>query len=187
MSLMLPASRILCPSYCTVLVLTVRCYRIGTIDLPISTPGRVTVIHSVYSKHAVLGVALLHLGFYCKMPCYPLHTWLSETHVESTTEGSIILAGIYLKVGCYQRNTAVVLSTACSQHSMRAPSLTLYSLNGRSHPSGAVLVLTGSSTVGVLTVSRWDECMLLCQGRSPTGGAGLVLTVGHPLVVPSRT
>jgi NADH-quinone oxidoreductase subunit M len=46
-----------------------------------------------------MAALLMHCGFYCKLPAYPLHVWLMETHVESTTEGSIILAGVYLKVG----------------------------------------------------------------------------------------
>ena len=41
----------------------------------------------------------LHVAFYSKIPSYPLHHWLTEAHVESTTEGSILLAGVYLKVG----------------------------------------------------------------------------------------
>lgn len=47
----------------------------------------------------VTSTLMLHMGFYSKIPCYPLHHWLTEAHVESTTEGSVILAGIYLKIG----------------------------------------------------------------------------------------
>jgi NADH:ubiquinone oxidoreductase subunit 4 (subunit M) len=46
-----------------------------------------------------MATVLLHVAFYCKIPCYPFHVWLTEAHVESTTEGSVVLAGIYLKVG----------------------------------------------------------------------------------------
>ena len=42
---------------------------------------------------------MLHYGFYSKIPCYPLHHWLTEAHVECSTEASILLAGVYLKVG----------------------------------------------------------------------------------------
>ena len=41
----------------------------------------------------------MHVAFYTKIPSAPLHHWLLEAHVESSTEGSIILAGVYLKVG----------------------------------------------------------------------------------------
>ena len=54
------------------------------------------VAHGVYG---VVVASMLHVAFYTKVPCWPLHSWLTEAHVESTTEGSVILAGVYLKVG----------------------------------------------------------------------------------------
>nr|ATQ37486.1 NADH dehydrogenase subunit 4 [Rhynchopus euleeides] len=50
------------------------------------------------SKEYVYTV-LLHIAFSTKIPCYPVHAWLVDAHVESTTEASILLAGIYLKIG----------------------------------------------------------------------------------------
>ena len=35
------------------------------------------------------------------MPIFPLHTWLPDAHVEAPTAGSIMLAGVLLKVGAY--------------------------------------------------------------------------------------
>ena len=47
----------------------------------------------------------LWLGFFAsfavKMPMWPVHTWLPDAHVEAPTAGSIILAGVLLKVGDY--------------------------------------------------------------------------------------
>jgi NADH-quinone oxidoreductase subunit M len=40
-------------------------------------------------------------SFAVKIPIYPFHTWLPEAHVEAPTVGSILLAGILLKLGCY--------------------------------------------------------------------------------------
>ncbi len=41
------------------------------------------------------------LGFGVKIPTVPLHNWLPDAHVEAPTEGSVILAGIQLKMGAY--------------------------------------------------------------------------------------
>ena len=41
------------------------------------------------------------LAFAAKIPIFPLHIWLPEAHVEASTVGSVILAGILLKVGVY--------------------------------------------------------------------------------------
>lgn len=41
------------------------------------------------------------LAFLVKMPMFPLHTWLPDAHVEAPTAGSVILAGVLLKMGTY--------------------------------------------------------------------------------------
>jgi NADH-quinone oxidoreductase subunit M len=41
------------------------------------------------------------LAFAIKLPAFPLHTWLPDAHVEAPTPGSVILAGVMLKMGTY--------------------------------------------------------------------------------------
>jgi len=41
------------------------------------------------------------LGFAANVPLFPLHTWLPDAHTEAPTAGSIILAGVMLKLGTY--------------------------------------------------------------------------------------
>ena len=43
----------------------------------------------------------LFIGFATKFPVVPLHTWLPDAHVEAPTAGSVILAGVLLKLGAY--------------------------------------------------------------------------------------
>ncbi|HLE95926.1 MAG TPA: NADH-quinone oxidoreductase subunit M [Candidatus Thermoplasmatota archaeon] len=43
----------------------------------------------------------LLLGFLVKFPVVPFHTWLPDAHVEAPTAGSVILAGVLLKMGAY--------------------------------------------------------------------------------------
>jgi NADH-quinone oxidoreductase subunit M len=40
-------------------------------------------------------------GFAIKVPMFPVHTWLPDAHVEAPTAGSVILAGVLLKMGTY--------------------------------------------------------------------------------------
>ena len=54
-------------------------------------------------------LALL-LGFGVKLPVVPLHNWLPDAHVEAPTEGSVVLAGLQLKMGGYGM-LAVLLPT----------------------------------------------------------------------------
>jgi NADH-quinone oxidoreductase subunit M len=45
--------------------------------------------------------AAFALAFAIKVPLFPFHTWLPDAHVEAPTAGSIILAGVLLKMGTY--------------------------------------------------------------------------------------
>src|SRR5205814_4936423 len=41
------------------------------------------------------------LAFAIKVPLFPFHTWLPDAHVEAPTAGSVLLAGVLLKMGTY--------------------------------------------------------------------------------------
>ena len=44
---------------------------------------------------------MLMLGFLVKLPAVPFHTWLPDAHVQAPTGGSMLLAGVMLKMGAY--------------------------------------------------------------------------------------
>ncbi|MBE8221133.1 MAG: NADH-quinone oxidoreductase subunit M [Bdellovibrionales bacterium] len=44
---------------------------------------------------------IFSIAFAIKIPLFPLHTWLPDAHVEAPTEGSMMLAGLMLKLGVY--------------------------------------------------------------------------------------
>ena len=48
-----------------------------------------------------IAFVLLAVGFAVKSPLWPLHTWLPDAHTEAPTVGSVILAGVLLKMGTY--------------------------------------------------------------------------------------
>jgi NADH-quinone oxidoreductase subunit M len=56
---------------------------------------------NVEPKIAVILFIALLFGFFIKMPIFPFHTWLPAAHVEAPTSGSVLLAGILLKMGGY--------------------------------------------------------------------------------------
>ena len=58
------------------------------------SPGTVTTLE-------VLLFFAFALGFAIKVPMWPFHTWLPDAHVEAPTAGSVILAGVLLKLGTY--------------------------------------------------------------------------------------
>jgi NADH-quinone oxidoreductase subunit M len=68
----------------------------------------VVIQHALASGQITVSPAAatwLFLGFFIafavKVPLFPLHTWLPDAHVEAPTAGSILLAGVLLKMGTY--------------------------------------------------------------------------------------
>ncbi len=63
-------------------------------------------LFDLYRVHVGLGAEKLlylafGLSFAIKVPMFPFHTWLPDAHVEAPTAGSVILAGVLLKMGTY--------------------------------------------------------------------------------------
>ncbi len=56
--------------------------------------------HTSKTWQYLLAIAFF-LGFAIKVPMFPFHTWLPDAHVEAPTAGSVILAGVLLKMGTY--------------------------------------------------------------------------------------
>lgn len=63
---------------------------------------KITAQHAQYGAgFQMLIFAAFFLGFAIKVPMFPVHTWLPDAHVEAPTAGSVILAGVLLKMGTY--------------------------------------------------------------------------------------
>jgi NADH-quinone oxidoreductase subunit M len=70
------------------------------------TGGKTLDILALSSVHYPVGLQYwLFLGFFAafavKVPMFPVHTWLPDAHTEAPTAGSVILAGVLLKMGAY--------------------------------------------------------------------------------------
>src|SRR5205807_2598674 len=100
------------------------------------------------------------LAFAIKVPMFPFHTWLPDAHVEAPTAGSVLLAGVLLKMGTYGfLRFALPLFPAVALHpavqrvivalSLIAAVLTIVSLSSIGLPAtngfvGEFLVLLGT-------------------------------------------
>ena len=58
-------------------------------------------LDSSFSLSAAFLVLCWSLSFLVKLPAYGLHLWLPLAHVEAPKVGSILLAGLLLKLSCY--------------------------------------------------------------------------------------
>jgi NADH-quinone oxidoreductase subunit M len=74
---------------------------IGTFDLPEIQRLLQTGAASLTHTQELLLFLSFFLAFAIKVPLFPLHTWLPDAHVEAPTAGSVILAGVLLKMGTY--------------------------------------------------------------------------------------
>ena len=74
----------------------------GTFDLPkiqrLLQDGRFA---AVTSQQEMMLFLAFFVAFAIKVPLFPLHTWLPDAHVEAPTAGSVMLAGVLLKMGTY--------------------------------------------------------------------------------------
>ncbi len=68
-------------------VFTTNWYKLVLLDIPLGTQ---TWLFFLFA-----------LSFSIKVPLFPLHTWLPDAHVQAPTGGSVILAGVLLKMGTY--------------------------------------------------------------------------------------
>jgi NADH-quinone oxidoreductase subunit M len=92
--------------------LVITCYQRSNETLTFSIPELVAIVQRqlaiqnqgnlAYWRQVQLYVFLaLALGFAIKVPLFPLHTWLPLAHTEAPTAGSVLLAGVLLKLGTY--------------------------------------------------------------------------------------
>ena len=68
-------------------------------DLPVVIAAVQNAPYPITTELLLFGA--FALSFAIKVPMFPFHTWLPLAHVQAPTAGSVILAGVLLKMGCY--------------------------------------------------------------------------------------
>lgn len=119
--------------------------------------------------------AALFAGFAIKVPLFPLHTWLPLAHVQAPAAGSVILAGVLLKIGVYGflRFSLPMLPEATA---ICMPWMLWLAVAGIVY--GALVALVQSDLkklIAYSSVSHLGFCMLGLFALNPTGVQGSVL------------
>jgi len=124
----------------------------------------------------------LMLGFAVKVPLFPLHTWLPLAHTEAPTAGSVVLAGVLLKLGTY-----AIYAIAVPMSPGAAVAFA---------PVVAVLAIIGFVLIGLVcwvqtdvkklvaysSVAHLGVCVLGLFALNPTGlKGGLLYMINHGL------
>ena len=121
-------------------------------------------------------------GFAVKVPLFPFHTWLPLAHTEAPTAGSVILAGVLLKLGTYGfcRICIPILPTASFQ---LAPIIAVLAIIGIIYTALAAWVQRDvKKLIAYSSVSHLGFCMLGLFSLKVIGVSGAVLyMVNHGL------
>jgi NADH-quinone oxidoreductase subunit M len=115
------------------------------------------------------------LGFAIKVPMFPFHTWLPDAHVEAPTAGSVILAGVLLKMGTYGflRFSLPLLPDATRN---AVPWMVTLSIIGIVYAGFVTLVQKDmKKLIAYSSVSHLGFCMLGMFALNPLGLEGSVL------------
>ncbi len=118
---------------------------------------------------------LLFMGFAIKVPMFPFHTWLPDAHTEAPTAGSVLLAGVLLKMGAYGfiRISIPVLPEAAKAW---APAIAILSVIGIIYGALASLIQKDlKRLVAFSSVSHMGFVMLGISSLTPTAINGAVI------------
>jgi len=123
------------------------------------------------------------VGFMVKVPVFPLHTWLPLAHVEAPTAGSVLLAGVLLKLGTYGflRLCLPMFPYACQ--TVGLPLMAVLAVIGIIYGSLCALVQRDiKKLVAYSSVAHLGFCMLGLFALNSAGMSGGVLQmINHGL------
>lgn len=137
----------------------------------------------------VIAVLAIGLGLAVKTPMWPLHSWLPDAHTAAPTVGSVLLAGVLLKMGTYG---FVRIALPVTPDGMRtfAPYLAAFAVAGIIYGSLACLSLVKPGNKGDLkrliaysSVGHMGFVLLGIATMTPTGVNGaLFANIAHGLI-----
>ncbi|WP_432022209.1 NADH-quinone oxidoreductase subunit M [Streptomyces parvus] len=137
----------------------------------------------------VIAVLAIGLGLAVKTPMWPLHSWLPDAHTAAPTVGSVLLAGVLLKMGTYGF-VRILLPVAPDGMRTFAPYLAAFAVVGIVYGSLACLALARTGAKGDLkrliaysSVGHMGFVLLGIATMTPTGVNGaLFANIAHGLI-----
>jgi NADH-quinone oxidoreductase subunit M len=164
------------------LVLTASAMGLAT---PTSIPdlARWLTEHPLSREWQIALFLAISVGFLVKVPVFPLHTWLPLAHVEAPTAGSVLLAGVLLKLGTYGflRLCLPLFPYACQ--TIGVPLIAVLAVAGIIYGSLCALWQRDiKKLVAYSSVAHLGFCMLGLFALNASGMAGGVLQmINHGL------
>ncbi|GGX03642.1 NADH-quinone oxidoreductase subunit M [Streptomyces chryseus] len=137
----------------------------------------------------VTAVLAIGVGLAVKTPMWPLHSWLPDAHTAAPTVGSVLLAGVLLKMGTYGF-VRIALPVAPDGMRTLAPYLAAFAVVGIIYGSLACLALARKGAKGDLkrliaysSVGHMGFVLLGIASMTPTGVNGaLFANIAHGLI-----
>ncbi|MFE3663448.1 NADH-quinone oxidoreductase subunit M [Streptomyces sp. NPDC059164] len=137
----------------------------------------------------VIAVLAIGIGLAVKTPMWPLHSWLPDAHTAAPTVGSVLLAGVLLKMGTYGF-VRILLPVAPDGMRTFAPYLAAFAVVGIVYGSLACLALARTGAKGDLkrliaysSVGHMGFVLLGIATMTPTGVNGaLFANIAHGLI-----
>ncbi|MFG3048984.1 NuoM family protein [Streptomyces sp. NPDC048241] len=144
---------------------------------------------SLTTSVQVIAVLAIGIGLAVKAPMWPLHSWLPDAHTAAPTVGSVLLAGVLLKMGTYGF-VRILLPVAPDGFRVFAPYLAAFAVVGIIYGSLACLSLARRGAKGDLkrliaysSVGHMGFVLLGISTMTPTGVNGaLFANIAHGLI-----
>jgi NADH-quinone oxidoreductase subunit M len=127
--------------------------------------------------------AAMMVGFAVKVPLVPVHTWLPLAHVEAPTAGSVLLAGVLLKLGSYGFLRLAVPLAPDASLSLGVPLIALLAVVGILYGAACAIAQDDmKKLVAYSSVSHMGFCMLGLFALNDVGLSGSLLQmINHGL------